>query len=105
MPGVSSMWTCLSAICITLLLANQSNGQNQIVLRNLEVIESVNLEFDKNRIQADTKTIYWDEVLSASAPNDQAQFDQHLREIGTPLFRFCHRLKIKDYGLTFLLST
>ena len=86
------------SIGMLLLAASSATAQYKIVLRSLEEVEANSFDFDDQQISTDDgRHYYWDQVFSGEvAPNQQAEFERLLRDIGMPLFRIRHRMLIQD---------
>ncbi|MDG1873316.1 MAG: hypothetical protein P8J27_05365, partial [Mariniblastus sp.] len=92
--------TQISIPIIMMLVANSALAQSTIVLRNLELIKGKSIEsFDRTAVQlTDGTELSWDEILRANLGNDrQEEFDQHIIEIGLPIFRLKSRIKRGDW--------
>lgn len=80
--------------------AGQACGADRIILRNLDVVSGKTVVgFDEDGVRMDDVTlITWDEIergrIEAAR---QAEFDQMLEQLGTPLYRIRQRLSVDDY--------
>ncbi len=73
---------------------------DRIILRNLKIIDGPQVvAFDEDGVRLDDKRLIgWYDIEKARvANNQQAAFDQMLRELGGPLFRIRQRMRVGDY--------
>ena len=74
--------------------------QHKLILRDLSVIETDSIIFDKDRITVSGNNHFgWDEVLTTTlAESENARFKQLVDSKGLPLYRIRHRLQIGDWA-------
>ena len=89
----------LIAIILVLAITSSLDAQYRIILRGPTVVESTRFDFDQFQVRSAEGKIYtWDQIGSGTVGKDQqAAFDRLRKEVGLPLFRAKHRLKIGDY--------
>lgn len=89
------------AISTLTALYSPPSTQAQIVLRDLSIIrDKTVVDFDQDNVElSDGSSLEWDQILQANVgPEQQAQFDQNISEIGLPLFRLKSRIKLQDWA-------
>jgi hypothetical protein len=80
---------------------NTPSPESLIVLRDLSVIRNNPVkQFDAQSIQlSDGSELSWDRVLKANISSEQqAEFDNKIRELGLPLFRLKSRIANRDWN-------
>jgi hypothetical protein len=85
---------------LTLAVPRGLRGADRIILRNLDVISDKSVVgFDVDGVRMDDATVItWDEIeRGRTSPAQQAEFDQLLARLGTPLYRIRQRLSVGDY--------
>ena len=85
---------------IAISVAANCQAQNELVLRDLRILDNEIVNFDSDGVQTrNSGTIGWDLIHSGKTVKEkQPEFDQHLKEIGEPLFRARHRMLGGDWG-------
>ena len=88
-----------SAMLLLTLLAGKCLGQHAIVLRDLTLIRTEQVSFSETEIRlSEGRTLTWESVLKARvAAEDQERFDDLLKTVGLPRFRFLTRLDSGNY--------
>jgi hypothetical protein len=81
------------------LVQTDATEKTVIVLRDLTTIEATLEGFDRHGVRlSGGQVIAWQDAQSAELRDErQREFDQFLREVGTPLFRIQHRLALGDH--------
>jgi hypothetical protein len=77
-----------------------TSAADEIILRNLKIIEGQTVEsFDADGVRFGDGTVYgWDRIEQGTvAADQQAEFDAHLKDLGTPLYLIRQRLRVEDY--------
>lgn len=103
---VSELQRLAVFVIFVIIRTSVSVGADRIILRNLELLaDKTVLSVDEDGARLDGKRpggsdfLPWDQIergrVSAAL---QPAFDQHLAELGPPLYRLRQRLKIGDYA-------
>ncbi len=90
---------CALVVSLT-IAAEQACGADRIILRNLDVVSGKTVVgFDEDGVRMDDVTLIpWDEIERGRIDGArQAEFDQMLEQLGTPLYRIRQRLSVGDY--------
>ncbi len=96
----SPRWT-LAFACLAIAAATHLNSQDVVVLRDLKLLRDVNIQdFDLDGVKlTDGGRISWSDIRQATVSNDRQELiDQHIAEIGLPLFRIRQRMKAGDFA-------
>jgi hypothetical protein len=76
-------------------------AQSNIVLRDLTLISDRTIDsFSQESVRlSDDSELSWDQILRGQVkPEQQAEFDRNVREIGLPLFRLQKRIQVGDWA-------
>ncbi len=98
-PKVTCRLAWTGAILALVFMAAPGLAQDQIVLRNTQVIKKPILSFDEDGVKIKgQKDLGWDEIESATVGSNQKRFNDLLNDLGPNLFKVRKRLENGDYA-------